>query len=86
MFIIKNDELVQGNIHFDSGTRYHSYTITSWLSNHGDETKYDSTVVKMGGNANVVVTSTVVTLFLYVVESYWYFYFNWSDRKTFPEP
>lgn len=32
-------------------------------SNHGDGTKYDSTVVKMGSNENTVVTFTVVLLF-----------------------
>lgn len=42
------------------------------MPNLGDVTKYDFTVVKMGGDENVVITFTVVFLFsVYVSITSW---------------
>lgn len=38
-------------------------------SNHGDRTKYDSVVVRMGDNETVVVTFAVVLLFPFITKS-----------------
>lgn len=46
-----------------------SHVILTITSNHGREIKHNTVVVKIGGNENLVVTSTVVLPFLFIVES-----------------
>lgn len=79
MLIIKNDKLVPVRINVDlrqNQTKPNSgphvlllLMVLMTMSNHDDGIKDDSVTARIGSDENVVVTVTVVSIFLFTVES-----------------
>lgn len=75
ILVMKIEGVVLIIIHFEKGgggfnlTHQHFCVTGPYVKSHSDETKYDSSVVKMGGNENVVITFTVVSHLPFLIES-----------------